>query len=123
MEDIAAICEKNNVDVVLIRTPQKDWTYEQHCQMESLASAFGLVFIDYNFLVNEIALEAQDFNDVNHLNANGADKLSAHIGRYLKENYFFETRIDSKLWDEDYKRFLEYDKKRREETGLSFQEK
>ena len=112
MENIIAVCKEKNVDLVLIRTPQKDWTWEQHCEIEVLAQTFDLTFIDYNLLLDEIKLESRDYNDINHLNANGADKVSAHIGRYLKENYSFDRHNNSKSWDMDYKKYLEYDGKR-----------
>ena len=106
------------MDLILIRTPQKDWTYEQHCEVESLAQTFNVTFIDYNLLLDEIKLDGRDYSDVAHLNANGADKVSAHIGRYLKENYSFNGADDAELWDSDYTDYLRYDEERRRDAGL-----
>ena len=118
IKDIVSICKENNVDLILVRTPQKDWTYEQHCEVETLAQTFGVPFIDYNLLLDEIELESCDFSDVNHLNANGADKVSKHIGKYLEENYSFDVVEDEDLWNSDYEKYLEYDEKRCRDAGF-----
>ena len=118
IRDIADICRQSGTDLVLIRTPQKDWTFEQHCKVESLASELGIDFIDYNLLIADIRLEARDFDDVNHLNANGADKVSAYIGKYLTEKYSFDHHNDSKQWEQDYKKYREYDEKRCSDAGF-----
>ena len=107
-------CKKNNVSLVLFKTPSLRWSMEEHNTIAELASQEDVDFIDYNLLAHDILLENTDFQDADHLNANGADKLSENKGKYLRNKYSFDKFLNSDKWENDYKLYVEYDKRKRE---------
>lgn len=89
--NMIAHCRAKGVEVVLFKSPVADWSEEYTRQMSEFAKEMGVPFIDYN----DPALRAQldlndetDFCDDVHVNVWGAQKVTAHLGKFLQENYF-----------------------------------
>ncbi len=104
---IYELCQKNNVKLVLISTPNmKSWNYGKYLGTKDLALKYNLEYIDLNInnpLNIDWKTESRDAGS--HLNYKGALKLSQFIGKYLKEtNLFTDKREDSNYasWNEAY---------------------
>lgn len=113
-ERMVELCEEKGVKMVLIRVPTISWTYEKSQSLATLASNFGIPFLDYNLPELRDAVEINiktDFADGSaHLNIYGANKMSEHLGKFLVENYQLSDKrglSDYNSWDEDYQYYLE----------------
>lgn len=112
LDEIVQLCKKNNVELLLFKSPKENWHQYETKAIRALADERGLSFIDYNELYDNGELEidvAADFRDGDHLNDYGAKKVTVHLGDYLKANYELpDRREDPALnsWDRacDYKR-------------------
>lgn len=103
MKEMAAICEKEGITLLLFKSPKADWYRYFSAEIEALAKEQGLEFVDYNAMVQELGLDvALDFRDSYHLNEQGAKKVSSHMGAYLKEHFeLTDRRADAgeNSWD------------------------
>ena len=108
LDRIIELCEKNNVELVLIKAPSlyPYWYDEWEAQMEQYAEEHNLQYINFLKLVDEIGIDYnEDTYDAGlHLNVTGAEKLSDYFGKILSEAYQLEDKRDDeeliKIWDE-----------------------
>lgn len=109
-DKIVDLCEENDVELMMVSSiAGKSMNYSRHKSYQDLAEKYGLNYIDLN-LVDTIAIDwAQDFYDGGeHLNYQGAQKVSAYMGEYLRDNYDLpDHRNDKnyKSWDESLANF------------------
>ncbi|MCD7753083.1 MAG: hypothetical protein LUH41_00820 [Clostridiales bacterium] len=85
-----ALCEANGIDLIVVATPSTvNWDYQKHNAMEQMAQSYGIDFLDLDLLTDEIGIDwgtdSRDGGD--HLNYNGASKVSAYISGYLADRY------------------------------------
>ena len=105
LDEMLQLCRDNSVELLLFKSPKQNWHSYETDAIRELANERGLNFVDYNELYfnNEIELDTiQDFRDGDHLNDFGAEKVTMHLGAYVKENYELPERRDSKefnSWD------------------------
>jgi len=105
LDEFVRICRKENVELLLFKSPKVNWHRFETEAIRELADARGVKFVDYNELVfdGEITLDMDmDFRDDAHLNDFGAKKVTSHLGEYIKENYELpDRRQDEKpnAWD------------------------
>ncbi len=105
LDEIVRICEKNNVELLLFKSPKEGWYRYDTEAVRALAEERGLDFVDYNELYYLNALEldvTHDFRDAQHLNDFGAQKVSLHFGDYVKEHYALADRRgedEANSWD------------------------
>lgn len=112
LDEMAALCRKNNVELLLFKSPKENWHQYETEAIRTLADERGLLFVDYNELHHKGELELDltgDFRDGDHLNDFGAKKVTSHLGAYLKEHFELPDRradLEPNSWDEacDYKR-------------------
>ena len=88
----------------------------------ALAEEYGVSFIDYNLMWEEIGLDSQlDYRDKGtHLNFGGAKKITKDFGAYLESAYnLTDHRGDStySFWDESAQRFNKDVKKLRKKEN------
>mgnify|MGYP001625500801 FL=1 len=113
MEKITELCRKNDISLVLMSAPSpKNYNYRKHNALQEYADAQGLPYIDLNLKTKEIGIDwKQDSYDKgDHLNVYGAQKVTAYMGKYLKENYDLpDHRGDPKYadWDQMEKKYRE----------------
>ena len=111
IERFMSICKENGSEVLWICVPcPKSWCMERHNTVAALAEEYGVSFIDYNLMWEEIGLDSQlDYRDKGtHLNFGGAKKLTKDFGAYLESAYnLTDHRGDStySFWDESAQRF------------------
>lgn len=115
-EKIAALCEENDIELVVFATPfgvDEKWERYATRQGTTLTLETYLEEREIPFLFYQKTGEAQidfsqDFRDETHLNAQGAGKIARAAGAYLKEQYDLEDhRGDSayEKWESDYEEY------------------
>lgn len=98
-------CKENGIEVVLIKTPKKDWGNIKEAETQQLAEELGVPYISYATKegCEQIGIDFySDFKDQSHLNVRGADKLSDALGEYLKQNYDLEDRRQTNPLSDEY---------------------
>ena len=97
LERIIQLCKDQNTELVLIAMPRPSWSYEKNHSISEIATQFHIPFIDYNLAENREAIsfdEQIDYYDSGHLNAYGAEKISAHLGSFLIDTFDLDDRRD-----------------------------
>ena len=93
MEKTIEFCQENNMEVLLLRTPDPTWTVEKHNVIKQCADKYNVEFLDCNekSLFGKLQIDWKvDGNDSQHLNYHGASKFTKFLGEYLKDNYKLE---------------------------------
>lgn len=88
LDMMADFCEKNDIKLVLIKTPTLDWSSKLHNEVDSIAKEKELEFYDLNYepLYSEMEfVHAYDTSEGYHPNYYGARKITSWIGKYLVE--------------------------------------
>ena len=94
LDQIRLLCESKGVKLLLVKAPSVSpvWydTWEE--QIVTYANQYGLDYINYLNLVDEIGIDfAEDTYDEGlHMNYSGAVKCADYLGSYLKQNYHLE---------------------------------
>lgn len=86
LEKMAAFCQKNNLNLILFKTPTPEWTSSFHKAAQDLAQKYHLAFLDFSFtpLYDELGYSFPfDNQDIAHLHPIGAKKLSLALGQHL----------------------------------------
>ena len=95
-------CEKNNIQLVLIKTPKEDWNKTKMQQVQALADQYGITFIDFNtseMLKKTGIIVEEDMWDKEHLNIRGVKKLTDYVSEYLLEHYEISDGRKTKAYD------------------------
>ena len=90
MEDIKKMCRENGADLLLMSAPSPhNYNYKKHNAIEAYAKENALPYIDLNMKTKEIGIDwkKDSYDKGDHLNLHGAQKVTAYMGKYLKENY------------------------------------
>jgi len=111
LKEIVSLCETNNVTLVLMKSPTTMWRKKYNKEIECWAKEFDISFIDYNLLMEELDIQANnDFSDsTSHLNDIGAQKVTKHMGKFLIENYSLPNRkddIEFNSWQIDWEKYV-----------------
>lgn len=122
--EILKLCNKNQIKVLFTLFPYDDSyiDYLYKIDMNLLNRYYkGIVekgmeyknvaFLNYFAKIDEIGLdEKNDLKDRSHLNFYGAQKITAHLGKYIKEHYDIpDRRLDPAYakWNDDYKLYVQ----------------
>ena len=87
---IRDFCREHQLDLVLIKIPHPSMNDLYHDAVQYLADENGIPFIDFNLpeIQEKIGLDfATDFQNPTHPNIHGAEKISDHIGAFLRDTY------------------------------------
>ena len=125
LDKMAALCEKNDIELVLIKSPSvyPNWYDEWDVQIADYAEENGLTYINFLKLEEECGIDmSTDTYDAGlHLNLSGAEKLSVYFGRMLREDFGLEDhRGDAELsavWAEKVDFY--YDMKANQEAEIA----
>lgn len=115
LKEIVELCEAENIELILIKTTSGAWNYAMHNSIQALADDCHITFIDYclpeNIQITGINTEDFHYNQF-HLRITGAEKLSLHLGAFLKEHFQLPDRrmdpIYSQEWSPDCDRYNEF---------------
>lgn len=89
LEKLLARCEENGIRVMFIETPTRySWSSERHDAVKEYADDRGIDFVDMNTLsgANAIDWRTDTRDGGHHMNCHGAEKVSAALGTYLRDN-------------------------------------
>lgn len=89
LNQITDLCKENNAELLLVSAPApKNWNYKKHNGVKSWADSHNISYIDLN-LEKDLKInwktDTKDGGD--HLNYDGAKKVTKYIGKYFQENY------------------------------------
>lgn len=102
LNEIAKFCKTHGARLVLISTPStKNWNYQRHNTMEAISKDLGVDYIDTNLLRDDIPIDwKKDTKDKgDHLNYNGAVKLTDYVGKYLDDTKLFKDKRNDPSYD------------------------
>lgn len=102
LNGIAKFCKNHGAKLVLISTPStKNWNYQRHNAMEAVSKDLGVDYIDTNLLRDDIPIDwKKDTKDKgDHLNYNGAVKLTDYVGKYLDDTKIFKDKRNDPSYD------------------------
>lgn len=108
---IYELCKQKNIQLFLLEVPSKMiWDYSKFNAVKAFAEQNKLDFIDTNQRLEEFDFDwkTDTYDAGDHLNFSGAEKLSAYVGKYLKERYDLPDRREDekyKTWEEDLIRY------------------
>lgn len=116
LNKIINTCNDNNIKLILISTPStKNWNYTKHNGVKLFAKENNLQYIDLNLNnVTKIDWKKDSRDAGDHLNYNGAKKVSKYLGQYLNSlNILEDHRQDSyySKWNDNLKYYNKLCKK------------
>lgn len=115
LDEMLDTCKEQGIAVLFTVFPSAtSWSYAKHNALMKYCKEKDVPFVDFNVDPSLAGLEyATDFRDNgNHLNAQGAEKVTTYLGNYLRTYYNLEDRRDDagyEKWEESlsyYERFL-----------------
>ncbi len=106
LEKMAALCESRGIALVLIKSPSIDpyWYPEWDADIQAFAKSHGLRYdnmIEQNDRIG-IDMQTDTYDQGQHLNVYGAEKLSRYYGAVLKAAYDLPDRRGEAAYDADY---------------------
>lgn len=123
LEKMRALCEKNGIELILVKAPTNNWRYYWYDEWEEQVRAYAekhtLAYYNFIGMEEELGLDwSTDTYDAGaHLNVFGAEKLTSYFGSLLVERHGFTSRQNdtelSALWQ---KKLDKYYKERNGET-------
>ncbi len=113
VKKIKEYCDENGAELVLLSSPStKNWNWKKHNSIQELAAGLGISYVDMNLMSEDIKIDwSTDTRDKgDHLNYNGAVKVSEYLGTYFTGMGMFEDKRenpDYEQWNKDLKYFEE----------------
>lgn len=109
LKKIKKLCEKENIDLVLLVLPRQNWSMIKHNILQEIANENSLEFIDMNLLFKDLNFNQEtDLMNDNHVNINGAIKASKYLADYIVKNYEIDNHrndLQYSDWDNDLKKY------------------
>lgn len=111
VDAIAKVCRDYGIQFMLFSTPSSmNWNMKKHNTIADLAEKRDLPYLDLNLLQEELGIDwTTDTKDKgDHLNLYGAQKVTAYLGKYLKNTYVLKDHREEKgyeSWDSCLKRY------------------
>lgn len=105
LEKINQFIKSKNAELIIIGVPSPDnWSYSKHLGAQNVAASLGVEFLDLNTCWKDIGIDWNtDTKDGgNHLNYNGAKKVTRYVGDYLIEKYNLSDHRDDNRYNNWY---------------------
>ena len=109
LKKMIELCQSRGIEILLINVPYPA-TREQFAsanRVYDIAEEYGVNYL--NFLDMQVVNYRTDCYDPHsHLNASGAEKVTAYLGHYLRERYQIPDRRGDKRyahWEQEYELF------------------
>ena len=101
LDKIRLLCEKNDIQLLLIKAPSlyPEWYDEYEMQVDAYAEKYDLPYINFLEIQDQTGIDyATDTYDGGlHMNLSGAEKLADHIGPVLLDMGVSDRRGDPEL--------------------------
>ena len=117
-------CQKSGIDLLITYLPFPDktgWQGESN-RMAGIAKEYGVDFLDYYTLLEQVNLNTDYYDKDSHMNPSGARKVTKYIGEYIMSNYPIEDQRENEAyssWHEDYEAYVKFKKENiQKETEL-----
>ncbi len=106
LERIAALCETHGTALVLIKSPSiyPEWHAEWDAEIAAFAKSHGLRY-DNMIAENDaigIDMQTDTYDQGQHLNVSGAEKVSRWFGAVLQKEYGLRDHRGEAAYDADY---------------------
>lgn len=105
LKQIADICRKQDIRLVLCSVPSaSNWNMPRHDAIDRIAKELDVPYLDGNLEDIGIDWHTDTPDGGDHMNTRGAAKVTAWMGRYLRENYLLPDRREDPLyknWNRD----------------------
>lgn len=111
LDKIVSMCKEKGIKLLFVEIPSANsWNYKRHNSVAEYAEQNEIPFLDLNKPGKEYKVDwVSDTRDKgDHMNYNGARKVTAYLGKYLKENYFLPDRRDDSAysgWNADLRKY------------------
>lgn len=111
LERIIALCEEENVELILTMAPSTFQNANKHSYLVNYTNERGIEFVDYNLesVYADVGLDFYyDCHDDAHCNFNGALKVTDHIGEMIYEK-IGESTGNTEEWEKylpEYETYL-----------------
>lgn len=105
MDRIVEMCDENNIDLIFVKTPSKEWNVAKHNVVADYANKREIPFYDINVeeYYNKCGIEfEEDMGDEGHVNILGAEKITRCVGEWLSVGFDLESVIDTQ-WENSRK--------------------
>ena len=108
LDQIRLLCEQKGIKLLLVKAPSVSpvWYDVWEEQMTEYADTYGLDYINYLDLVDEIGIDfaTDTYDEGLHMNYSGAIKCADYLGEYLVKHYGLEDLHSdpeiSAIWEE-----------------------
>lgn len=106
-------CERRNIQVLLTYIPFPDatgWQLESN-RVWDIAEEYGLDYLDFHTLFEQINLNTDCYDPSAHLNPSGGWKITSYLGEYISKHYEIPDQRENPLydsWHEDYKVYQQF---------------
>lgn len=122
LDKMRELCENEGVQLVLMKAPSlyPYWYDEWEQQVRDYADKYGLLYVNYLELADEIGIDysTDTYDGGLHMNLSGAEKLSHHLGSVLASKCNLESRADEKELSEAWKiKIADYEAERDAQTA------
>lgn len=113
LNKIVELCKKNDIQLILYTVPSPvNWNYKIHNGIKNFAQENKIVLLDFNLKIKgiEIDWDKDTYDAGDHLNFNGAQKITNYVGDYLQENTkLIDHRKDEKysFWNNIWEKYLD----------------
>jgi len=118
LRNIHALCEKNNIQLILYSVPSpENWNMARHNTMEDLARELGILYLDGNLESQDIDWDRDTYDNGDHLNYYGAAKITRWLGERLSDTLpDHRGEAAYAAWDRDLEALPERIQAKMEET-------
>lgn len=105
-------CRRHGSTPLLMSSPSPvNWSMPKHYGIQVLADELDVEYVDLNLLHNDLGLDWQHdtYDGGDHLNYNGAYKVSQYVGQYLSKTFDLKDRRNDEgytPWNAAYERYL-----------------
>ena len=103
MDKIRNLCRKNGADLLLFSAPSPvNYNYKKYNALKEYAEEADLPYVDLNLRYRDIGIDwrKDSYDRGDHLNIEGARKVTEFMAKYLTDNYQLPDRREDSRWKE-----------------------
>lgn len=112
LDDFVSFCNNNGILLVFAEVNSlESWNTAKHNAMTKIADSYGVDFIDFNLMYDELGIDmATAFRDNGyHVSYDTALKITDYMGNFFNENFEFPNRTEdfdcAEYWNGECQRF------------------